>query len=125
MKKNDIYLIGVIVLLAVLVIAFTQISRRSKDVEDAQVVVIIDGEEIATYSLSKNRTEKIEQEDGNYNLLQIQDGYVEVLEASCRDKICVNHHHIHYQGETIVCLPNKVVVEIVGGEENDVDGMTH
>ncbi|MCR5754593.1 MAG: NusG domain II-containing protein [Acetatifactor sp.] len=125
MKKNDIYLICIILIAAVGLVIFMRIWQRTNDSDSARAVVTIDGQEYGTYPLNKNITEKITQENGEYNLLQIRDGYVEVLEASCRDKICVNHKHIHYQGETIVCLPNKVVVEIVGGEENDIDGATH
>ncbi len=125
MKKNDIYLICIILIAAVGLVIFMRIWQRTNDSDSARAVVTIDGQEYGTYPLNKNITEKITQENGEYNLLQIRDGYVEVLEASCRDKICVNHKSIHYRGETIVCLPNKVVVEIVGGEENDIDGATH
>ena len=37
----------------------------------------------------------------------------------------MNHRAVSRQGETIVCLPNKVVVEIENGEESDVDSVTN
>lgn len=90
-----------------------------------KVVVTVDGEEYGTYPLDEELTETITLSDGTYNVLEIKDGYASISEASCRDQICVNHFHIHYSGETIVCLPNKLVVEIVGGEDDDVDAATH
>ena len=63
--------------------------------------------------------------DGSYNLLVIQDGKADVTEASCPDGICVNHRAISKQGQSIVCLPNKVVVEIENGEESDLDAVTN
>ena len=71
--------------------------------------------------LEQNNTIKIEQENGDYNEVVIQDGYVWMTDADCPDKLCVKHNKIHYNHETIVCLPHKVVVEIIGGEENTVD----
>ena len=37
-----------------------------------------------------------------------------MTEADCPDKICVNTGKISKIGETIVCLPHRVVVEIQG-----------
>ena len=37
-------------------------------------------------------------------------------DANCPDKICEGHNKISYKGETIVCLPHKVVIEIVADE---------
>ena len=44
-----------------------------------------------------------------------------IEEADCPDKLCVRHPRIHFTGEVITCLPNKLTVTIEGGESNDVD----
>lgn len=125
MKKNDLILIISILVITLIVVLGMNIWQRQNTDESAMAVVTIDGKEYGAYPLSENRTETIKLSDGSYNVLKIFDGYAEVTEASCRDQICVNHFRIHYSGETIVCLPNKVVVEIVGGEENDIDSVTN
>jgi hypothetical protein len=125
MKKNDIILIITILVITFAGVLFMGIQQRKNTNDNAMVVISIDGEEYGRYPLNQEHTEKIELPDGSFNTLQISDGYADMIEADCRDQICVNHFHIHYSGETIVCLPNKVVVEIVGGEEDDIDGATH
>ncbi|MBQ7657700.1 MAG: NusG domain II-containing protein [Butyrivibrio sp.] len=124
MKKNDIVLIAVLLVAAVLVAAGMRIWQMNNTKDTANVVVTIDGEVYGTYPLSEDRTERIELPDGSYNILIIADGYADVAEASCPDQICVKHNHIRYSGEAIVCLPNKVVVTVEGGEDNDIDGST-
>ncbi|MBP1754602.1 MAG: putative rane protein, partial [Firmicutes bacterium] len=51
--------------------------------------------------------------------------YVDMLEASCPDEICVKHKKIHYSNETIVCLPNKVVLEVMDTEDSGVDAISN
>ena len=63
------------------------------------------------YSLGKNRSIEINSELGS-NLLVIKDGKAYVENASCPDGICSKHRPISYDGESIICLPNKVVVSI-------------
>ena len=46
------------------------------------------------------------------NKIIIKDGFVFVEKASCKNQICVKHKKISKRGESIVCLPNKVTVEI-------------
>ena len=46
-----------------------------------------------------------------------------MVEASCPDKLCVKHNKIHYNYESITCLPNRVYVRIVGGEESELDAV--
>ena len=77
------------------------------------VAVIQNGTEIERFSLSEEQEYRIELEDGSYNLLKIQDGKVYMEEASCPDQICVNHRAIHNVGETIVCLPNELVLKVI------------
>ena len=124
MKKNDVILIAALLVVALLTAGGMRIWQMNNTKDTANVVVTIDGEVYGTYPLSKDRTERIELPDGSYNILVISDGYADVTEASCPDQICVKHNHIRYSKESIVCLPNKVVVTVEGGEENEIDGST-
>ena len=124
MKKNDVILIAVLLVAALLTAGGMRIWQMNNTKDSANVVVTIDGEVYGTYPLSEDRTERIELPDGSYNILVISDGYADVTEASCPDQICVKHNHIRYSKESIVCLPNKVVVTVEGGEENEIDGST-
>lgn len=124
MKKNDVILIAALLVVALLTAGGMRIWQMNNTKDTANVVVTIDGEVYGTYPLSEDRTERIELPDGSYNTLVISDGYADVTEASCPDQICVKHNHIRYSKESIVCLPNKVVVTVEGGEENEIDGAT-
>lgn len=56
------------------------------------------------------------------NEIEISNGSVRILDADCPDKICVKDGAIREPGQILVCLPNKVVVEIKGDsktQEND------
>ena len=124
MKKNDVILIALLLVVALLTASGMRIRQMNNTKDTANVVVTIDGEVYGAYPLSEDRTERIELPDGSYNILIISDGYADVSEASCPDQICVKHNHIRYSKESIVCLPNKVVVTVEGGKENEIDGST-
>ncbi|MGB4660498.1 MAG: NusG domain II-containing protein [Mobilitalea sp.] len=115
-KKNDIILFVIAILLGLAVIFFINITKT----EGSKVIVTVDGAVVKSFPLNEDTLYTVDTEDG-YNTFEIKDGYVKMIEANCPDKICVNHNKIHYDNETIVCLPNKVVLEIVGGEEDEVD----
>ena len=124
MKKNDVILIAGLLLAALA--AFGGISwYLAADTQKAEAVVEVDGQEKGRYPLDQDTSVEIQLEDGSYNLLEIKDGRADITEASCPDKICVDHRPVSRRGESLVCLPNKVVVEIESGQEAEVDGMTH
>ena len=63
----------------------------------------------------KNDTEfDVSGYQGGTNHIVIQDNAVYMSDADCPDKLCVHTGTIHKTGETIVCLPHRVVVEITG-----------
>ncbi len=105
--RNDIILILVIVIVA-LVTAFFYFSLRA---EGNNVLVIKNGETIAVYPLDENMTMPI-TDGNNTNILVIENGKAYISQASCPDKICVNHRPVSKTGDTIVCLPAKLVIEI-------------
>lgn len=78
------------------------------------VTVSVNGEEKYCYSLSKDWefTVNTGEKGENINTVVIKDGCVYMKAANCPDKICVSHRQISNVGETIVCLPHKVVVSV-------------
>lgn len=93
--------------------------------EGAYVQVMVDGEVEATYPLAKDTYVRIDygQAEG-VNILVIEDGKASVSEADCPDKLCVKQRSISKNGESIVCLPHKLVITIIGGEEAEYDDFT-
>ena len=82
------------------------------------VQVTVDGVLQGTYSLENEKEIPITG-DGWMNTLVIEDGFADMTTADCPDQICVKHAKISQVGETIVCLPHKVVVEIVGDNQKE------
>ena len=79
------------------------------------VLVTVDGQEVGRYPLGEDRTVTIGEED--YNILEIRDGAAAVTDANCGDHTCVRTGKIRRAGETIICLPHRLVVKIIGGGE--------
>ena len=107
--RNDILLICVILCVALGV--FVLFKNTLKNGKTA--LVKVDNKVVFSADLGEDCSQKITTEDG-YNIIEIKNGVVRVKEADCRDKICVNHRPIDKTGETVVCLPHKLVVEIEG-----------
>ena len=115
-RKNDVFLITGALLLA-LVIWLGGLLFRS---DGAYAVVSVDGHEVERYPLNQNSEQLIGDGD-TYNLLVIQDGKAWVSGASCPDGLCVAQGEVEYSGQSIICLPNRVTVEIVGGKSSGID----
>ena len=107
-RKRLIFSVALIfALLAAGVSAFliTEAMRET----GSTVTVSVNGEKIAEYPLSENGEYII---NGGTNLLVIENGKAYMKHASCPDKLCINQGKISLTGERIVCLPNKVMIEV-------------
>ena len=108
---GDLILIAALLAVGVLVFFIIELTKSAGDT----VNVTVNGELVAEYSLSDDGEYSI---NGGTNILIISDGKAYLKEASCPDKLCVNQGKISMSGERIVCLPNKVMIEILGeGDE--------
>ena len=123
-RKTDLYLIAGLLLVAVTLFVGIRLYGKMTTTE-AVAVVTVDGKEYGRYPLEKNHTETIHLSDGSYNMFEVKDGYVSMTDASCPDQICVNHSRISKKNETIVCLPDKVVITVENGEEAEIDVLVH
>lgn len=107
-RKSDIALIVVVLLVALCTLACVMLTKKP----GAMVEISVDGKVIESFDISVDMEYQVATDKGN-NLVIIKDGQVDVVEADCPDKVCVNHIAIESMGETIICLPHKLVVEIV------------
>ncbi len=87
------------------------------------VQVRVDGTVTAEYPLSASLRTRIEGV-GGYNELVIEDGSARLEEADCPDRICVRTGRIRQKGQSIICLPHKVVIEIVGAAPSPAPDVT-
>ena len=116
-KRADLILIAALLLLALAMGAWLLLTRET----GARAVVYVDGRAAASYPLDQDVTVRLDNPNGSYNVLVIRDGQADVTEAGCPDKICVMMHPIRYNGESIICLPNRTEIRIEGGEPSPVD----
>lgn len=107
--KHDIVFLSVIILVAFLIWTGYRLANQGSG---RMVIVIQDGEVVGIYPLSEEKIAIISYEENEYNLLQISGGSAYMLEADCPDQICVNHTPVSRNGESIICLPHKLVVQI-------------
>lgn len=121
MKKirADIILIAALLVAGGIIAAILMLGSKGGDT----VIVKVDGQVVKELQLNADAEYVIEGVDGGQNKLIIQDGSAWMSEADCPDKLCVNMGRINRAGQSIVCLPHKVVVEIASsdGSEPEVD----
>lgn len=118
MKRNDLFLLMGVLLISAL--GFLGFSIASKNTS-AKVVVTVDGEEFGIYSLEEEQEIQI----NDTNRLVIRNGKADMVSADCPDQICVDQRAISRDLETLICLPNKVIVQITDGEQAEVDSVTN
>lgn len=122
MKRRDLIIIALALLAAGALYVVSQLSLGSAA---STVVVTVDGQEVLRCPLTAEDRYEIAQEDGKLNVLRVEDGAVWMEEANCRDGLCIQQGRMRNGAKTIVCLPNKVVVQLTGdapaGEEDELD----
>lgn len=119
MKRGDYKII--IGILIVVLGAYGFVFYKGLSTDDKILTISQDQEVLYEFKIddSYSNTFKIES-DTKYNLIHIEEGKVWVEEANCLNQVCVNHATIDSIGETIVCIPHKLILEIKG-DKNTID----
>ena len=117
LRKADFLLFFIFIAVAALIAAVPLV--RSSD-GAPRVRIIAQGELAGIYPLDIDNEIEIER-DGHRNVVVIKDNTVHMDYSDCKNQVCVNTGKISKAGETIVCLPNYVIVEIVSSEEGGED----
>jgi len=106
-RKGDMLLLLAILLFSAVFLLAVRFILPKGD----KAVVTVDGKTVLTLDMSKDTEQTVQTEKGT-NVIRISGGEVSVSSADCPDKLCVKHSAIRTSGDTIVCLPHKLVVEV-------------
>lgn len=88
------------------------------------VEISVDGELEKTLSLDKDTVYQIKTKKFK-NIIEIKDGQVYMKEADCPDHLCVKQGKISKSGQTIICLPHKIIVTVISDNDAEVDAHTN
>lgn len=118
-KLFDLVVLGVILVLIVALLLVLFLPRDN----GAMVQVYRSGKLVAEYDLNDAKDTPMVKSYGTLVLL-IEGNGVTALESECPDKCCVKQGKISRDGESIICVPQEIVVKIVGGDKSEVEGIT-
>ena len=93
---------------------------------DHQTTLLIykNGQLIQQAAINQDKIISVQTERGEMKIeLKAADG-ARILEANCPARICIHSGWIKRSGETVVCLPNKVLLEIIG-EKEEYDAISY
>lgn len=118
-KKADIILFFLILVFGIGISWWSLSTNTGGD----KAIVTVDGQLYGTYSLLQDQTIEVIQENGHTNYITIKDGKVSMTFSNCQNQVCVNSGAISQTKDSIVCLPNKVMIEINGSDKNEGGGI--
>lgn len=124
LKKGDLI---IILMLVAAVISWFGINKLGESKDERQIVIETNGSVYKTIPMKvgmKQQDIHIELENGKYIDIVVDENGAYVSDVICPDKVCQKTGLVSRVGQSIVCLPNKVVVYIEGKSESEVDDVS-
>lgn len=124
-KIGDALIIAAVVVGAVFAIPL--ISSGAQGGQARFAVVEVNGTESMRIALGKDQDHRTFEVEGfaGTTTIEVENGKVRMLESACPDKLCIGMGWAEETGDSIVCIPNRVVIKLVGSEkEEKVDTVT-
>ena len=119
-KKLDIVIIIALIIISFIpTVVFGMIMGYKYDM--TYVEITVEGKLYSKIPLSTHKGEEIIDidVDGHENKIVIKDDTVKMIDADCPDSLCIYQGKISKVGQSLVCLPNKVMIEIKGDFVDD------
>lgn len=116
MKRGDMA-IAALILIALAWFAYSTLGKNNDHEEAAYASIYVNGEHYDEVMLTAEEYEFEIKTERGYNRLKVSEYGIEMVEADCPDQICIGFGHVHSTNENIVCLPNRVFIEIHGSDD--------
>ena len=119
MNRKNWVVIAIVVLAAVLLLALTLLMRPMTAVEEDMVIITVDGKEYTRVPLSKPQTVTVSQASGSVNVVEVSSRGAVMVSSTCDNQLCVHMGEVTVDNwefrpnqQFIICLPNRVSVEL-------------
>jgi len=120
-KRADLFIAAVIIIVAS---AMYLLNGNVENGDELRAAVYVDGAPYGSYRLSGEANELTVNANGGFNVISISEGGVAVTQSDCPSKDCVRAGLISSRGQTICCLPHRLIVRIEAGGEGGVDAVS-
>lgn len=122
-KKMD-YIIIVILIIFSFIPHFIYSNVASKNSKNLYATIKVNGNVYTTIDLpvSSEKRLSISSDHGN-NTIIINGNEIKIVDADCKDKLCIEQGNISKIGNTLICLPNELIIEIKGDEYDSSDDL--
>ena len=114
-KRGDVIVVLLLMLGSFLPLGIFSYVQATADHSNMQVVVQANGEIVHVFDLvddGKTETFHFEDDHGHSNTIVRTGMTVSMTEATCTDQVCVRMSDVALVGDTILCLPHKLLVEV-------------
>lgn len=123
LKKMDFIIIIVLIIFS-FIPHFIYSNLICEDNKNLYATIKINGKVYNTIYLPITSEKKlsISTNNGN-NTIIINNNEVKIIDADCKDELCIKQGSISKVGKTLICLPNKLIIEIKGDEYDSSDDL--
>jgi hypothetical protein len=121
-KKGDIIVILLLIVLSFIPELVLGIMMN-KQYQGTYAEITLEGKFYKTIPLSEHRGENlidIKTKYG-YNIIKVSNQSIGIIDADCKDKICVKTGFISKPGQSIICLPHKLMIEVKSYNKQNTD----
>ena len=127
-KRNIICAIIFVLILITSIVGIVSINNNAKN-QDEKIARIYQDKKLI-YTIDLNSVKKtyrltIDGEDKSENIVEVRNGSIGIIEASCTDHICIDTGFIDNSSVPVVCLPNKIIIEISDNTDNSIDAVAN
>lgn len=117
--RDCVFLAALFLLGMILTVAINSFSK-----DGSMINITVDGTLYGNYELSEPQEIPIELDGRIANIIVIENGSAHMKDADCPDRLCMRQGSIDQDGQTIICLPHKLVVEVTGGKKEAYDSIS-
>ena len=120
MKKNDLLKKGdIVIIAAVIALSILLLVPSFAKSDTVTAVIYVDGEEYQRIELTEGSEKTVQPKSDADIVIKADGGAIYFESADCPDKLCVKSGRPKRVGETAACLPNGVVITLVGDSGRD------
>ncbi|WP_182201417.1 NusG domain II-containing protein [Paraliobacillus salinarum] len=124
LKPFDIVIIALLIAISFIPLTVFSMTKATEAGDEVVAVIIQDGEVIREITLTgheENEQFIIEGKGNQYNLMEVDNEQIRIKEDNSPDQVGVKMGWKGKPGETIICLPHKLLVEIQSKSNENID----